>query len=232
MLCLVYAVHVRVCHAGALMCVSARRSAQASPAKALRSRPPSRRSAPRSTAPSTSTPPAAARPTGTALHLLLPCRAFCSVAMMRLLFGCPLHGATHRTCVCQPPPLRCAPDKNRPTRVNRYYYSPWRAPGAAPVFDSCGMAGGHKPPDGGFGETLPFPCVSTALVVKTVPFLAVLLRWDLCEHLPRQARRRWLGRSAQAPDRRRVVRRRVVRSDLVTCEFHEQFALLLLLKLD
>jgi hypothetical protein len=32
-----------------------------------------------------------------------------------------------------------------------YYYSPWRAPGAAPVFDSCGMAGGHKPPQGGFG---------------------------------------------------------------------------------
>ena len=23
--------------------------------------------------------------------------------------------------------------------------------GAAPVFDSCGMAGGHKPPQGGFG---------------------------------------------------------------------------------
>lgn len=32
-----------------------------------------------------------------------------------------------------------------------YFYSPWRAPGAAPVFDSCGMAGGHKPPNGGFG---------------------------------------------------------------------------------
>lgn len=32
-----------------------------------------------------------------------------------------------------------------------YYYSPWRAPGSAPVFDACGMAGGHKPPDGGFG---------------------------------------------------------------------------------
>eukprot|EP00937_MAST-01D_sp_MAST-1D-sp2_P002723 g2723.t1 len=32
-----------------------------------------------------------------------------------------------------------------------YFYSPWRAPGAAPVFDSCGMAGGHAPPDGGFG---------------------------------------------------------------------------------
>merc|ERR1712166_1395789 len=32
-----------------------------------------------------------------------------------------------------------------------YFYSPWRAPGAAPVFDSCGMAGGHQPPQGGYG---------------------------------------------------------------------------------
>lgn len=32
-----------------------------------------------------------------------------------------------------------------------YYFSPWRAPGAAPVFDACGMAGGHPPPNGGFG---------------------------------------------------------------------------------
>lgn len=32
-----------------------------------------------------------------------------------------------------------------------YYYSPWRSPGSAPVFDSCGMAGGHKPPEGTFG---------------------------------------------------------------------------------
>jgi hypothetical protein len=32
-----------------------------------------------------------------------------------------------------------------------YQFSPWRHPGNAPVFDSCGMAGGHKPPDGGFG---------------------------------------------------------------------------------
>ena len=28
--------------------------------------------------------------------------------------------------------------------------SPWRAPGSAPVFDSCGMAGG-APDKGGFG---------------------------------------------------------------------------------
>ena len=32
-----------------------------------------------------------------------------------------------------------------------YYYSPWRHPGSAPVFDSCGVAGGHRPPDGPFG---------------------------------------------------------------------------------
>jgi len=32
-----------------------------------------------------------------------------------------------------------------------YYYSPWRAPGAAPVFDSCGVASGHQPPEGSFG---------------------------------------------------------------------------------
>eukprot|EP01047_Picozoa_sp_COSAG01_P003932 COSAG01_NODE_123_length_25210_cov_348.799434_17_plen_180_part_00 len=32
-----------------------------------------------------------------------------------------------------------------------YYYSPWRAPGAAPVMDVCGVAGGHRPPNGAFG---------------------------------------------------------------------------------
>lgn len=36
-----------------------------------------------------------------------------------------------------------------------YYYSPWRAPGAAPVFDSCGLAGGRTSAqgDGSFGAT-------------------------------------------------------------------------------
>jgi len=32
-----------------------------------------------------------------------------------------------------------------------YYFSPWRAPGLAPVFDPCGVAGGHKYPNGPFG---------------------------------------------------------------------------------
>ena len=35
----------------------------------------------------------------------------------------------------------CLPDS-----LPRYYYSPWRAPGSAPVFYSCGMAAGHPPP--------------------------------------------------------------------------------------
>ena len=32
-----------------------------------------------------------------------------------------------------------------------YWFSPWRRPGAAPVIDACGVAGGHRPPDGPFG---------------------------------------------------------------------------------
>jgi hypothetical protein len=32
-----------------------------------------------------------------------------------------------------------------------YYYSPWRAPGVAPVIDPCGVAGGHTGKDGPFG---------------------------------------------------------------------------------
>jgi len=34
---------------------------------------------------------------------------------------------------------------------DRYYYSPWRAPGSAPVFDACGMAGGSPWPIGSPG---------------------------------------------------------------------------------
>ena len=32
-----------------------------------------------------------------------------------------------------------------------YFYSPWRAPGFAPVLDPCGIAGGHTGGDGAFG---------------------------------------------------------------------------------
>jgi hypothetical protein len=42
-------------------------------------------------------------------------------------------------------------DKECGSEEDYYYYSPWRAPGSAPVFDSCGVAGGRPPPAGGFG---------------------------------------------------------------------------------
>merc|ERR1711920_476348 len=37
-----------------------------------------------------------------------------------------------------------------------FFYSPWRAPGYAPVIDSCGSAGGRLPGQGpgGFGATI------------------------------------------------------------------------------
>ena len=34
-------------------------------------------------------------------------------------------------------------------------YHPWRSPGAAPVADACGVAGGYATPQGGGGETPP-----------------------------------------------------------------------------
>lgn len=34
---------------------------------------------------------------------------------------------------------------------SRYEFTPWRAPGSAPVFDSCGVAGGRPPPAGNYG---------------------------------------------------------------------------------
>jgi hypothetical protein len=55
-------------------------------------------------------------------------------------------------------PTMCDPN-HRTVNINAtcggatdwYFYSPWRAPGAAPVMDPCGVAGGHKPPNGLFG---------------------------------------------------------------------------------
>lgn len=35
--------------------------------------------------------------------------------------------------------------------ADKYYYTPWRAPGFAPVFDACGMAGGRALGPGGHG---------------------------------------------------------------------------------
>jgi len=66
--------------------------------------------------------------------------------------------------VCKPEeatgatPTMCNPDHRSINRdaecggpTDWYYYSPWRAPGQAPILDPCGVAGGHKYPDGPFG---------------------------------------------------------------------------------
>lgn len=43
-------------------------------------------------------------------------------------------------------PLPCSPA--HPTTQDYYFFSPWRAPGSAPVIDACGVAGGRLPGQG------------------------------------------------------------------------------------
>ncbi len=74
---------------------------------------------------------------------------------------CPVGAANSTQAVGKPTATICEPhlrtinthgadDPKGPNRCGGpedwYYYSPWRAPGAAPVLDSCGMASGHLPP--------------------------------------------------------------------------------------
>ena len=54
-----------------------------------------------------------------------------------------------------------------------YFYSPWRAPGSAPVIDSCGTAGGRHPGQGIGGAGAQFQNSSVAK------------QGDLGSHLPR-----------------------------------------------
>ena len=46
--------------------------------------------------------------------------------------------------------------------VQFYYYSPWRAPGSAPVIDACGSAGGRHPGQGIGGAGAQFQNSSVA----------------------------------------------------------------------
>ena len=75
-------------------------------------------------------------------------------------------GLGHRATVCDPALRTVNTAAECGAAEDVYYYrrgqvlsrvtchvphcSPWRAPGSAPVFDSCGMAGG-APDKGGFG---------------------------------------------------------------------------------
>merc|ERR1719440_1107481 len=48
------------------------------------------------------------------------------------------------------------------SRDDIYYYSPWRAPGSAPVIDACGVAGGRIPGQGIGGAGASFQNSSVA----------------------------------------------------------------------
>jgi len=61
------------------------------------------------------------------------------------------NSTTAKATICDPKFRTVNRDAECGAPDDWYYYSPWRKPGSAPVFDSCGMAGGHKPPNGGFG---------------------------------------------------------------------------------
>jgi len=59
-------------------------------------------------------------------------------------------GLGHKATICDPSLRTVNTGAECGSDEDVYYYSPWRAPGSAPVFDSCGMAGG-SPKLGGFG---------------------------------------------------------------------------------
>ena len=51
-------------------------------------------------------------------------------------------GNKFKATVCDPKLRTVNTDAECGSDKDAYYYSPWRAPGSAPVFDACGMAGG------------------------------------------------------------------------------------------
>ena len=60
-------------------------------------------------------------------------------------------GKNHRASVCAPELRTYNTNVTCGGPQDYYYFAPWRAPGSAPVFDSCGVAGGRPAPRGGFG---------------------------------------------------------------------------------
>merc|ERR1711988_118344 len=51
-------------------------------------------------------------------------------------------GKNYKATVCDPALRTVNTGAECGSEKDSYYYSPWRAPGSAPVLDSCGMAGG------------------------------------------------------------------------------------------
>lgn len=69
-----------------------------------------------------------------------------SLAQLNIVPGCkPEAGNGKKATVCASS-LRTANTRAEcGSKYDYYFYSPWRAPGAAPVIDSCGSAGGRYP---------------------------------------------------------------------------------------
>ena len=59
--------------------------------------------------------------------------------------------ATIKPTMCDPKHRSVNIDAPCGSITDYYYYSPWRAPGSAPVLDPCGAAGGRKPGQGNGG---------------------------------------------------------------------------------
>ena len=53
-------------------------------------------------------------------------------------------GLKYKATICDPKLRTVNTGAECGSDADKYYYSPWRAPGSSPVFDACGMAGGTK----------------------------------------------------------------------------------------
>eukprot|EP00041_Stephanoeca_diplocostata_P005157 m.57506 g.57506 ORF g.57506 m.57506 type:complete len:433 (+) comp15607_c0_seq1:87-1385(+) len=69
---------------------------------------------------------------------------------------------THKATICDPRLRTMNTQVECGSPLDIYYYSPWRAPGSAPVIDSCGIAGGRLPGQGIGGAGAQFENSSVA----------------------------------------------------------------------
>ena len=80
----------------------------------------------------------------------------------------PLHRTFNRNCTGD-----CIGTRDDFTR-----YNPWRAPGSAPVYDSCGRAGGGPHPTGGHGEYINTSNAQFGDMGSNLPYLDSGVVWE------------------------------------------------------
>lgn len=66
-----------------------------------------------------------------------------TTAKLNITRNCPNPSASVKPTICDPRLRTMNTQAECGSPEDIYYYSPWRAPGAAPVIDSCGVAGGR-----------------------------------------------------------------------------------------